>query len=103
MSAISYDELDRLAGELLPERTVLGVISTPLAHFGASGASSSSSSAAASSGGNTVVVTQAPGPTVVSACQATNSPGTPGLLGSLGLGSANPGTSMTCIPAAVAG
>ena len=34
MSVIRYEELDQLAGELLPERTVLGVVSTPFNGFG---------------------------------------------------------------------
>lgn len=100
MSAISYAELDRLGGELLPERTVLGIISTPFSNTG-SGAGASSSSSAASSGGGVYVAPSSNGSTAIDACQATNSPGTPGLLGSLGLGSANPETSMTCVPAAI--
>ena len=30
MSVVRYEELDQLAGELLPERTVLSVVYTPL-------------------------------------------------------------------------
>lgn len=43
-----------------------------------------------------------PGTAVAYACQATNSPGTPGLLGSLALGLQDLYSSMTCIPAAIA-
>jgi hypothetical protein len=93
MPAVSYAELDRLGGELLPERAVLGIVSTPFNNNNPGGAG----------GGSTTVVVSNSGDhgAALSACQATNSPGTPGLLGSLGLGSANPGQSMTCVPAAV--
>jgi hypothetical protein len=89
MSAISLAELDQLAGELLPERTVLSLVNVSVLN------TSSNATYVYPSGGN--------GSTVAYACQATNSPGTPGLLGSLGLGSANPSSSMTCIPAAASG
>ncbi|MCC3773126.1 hypothetical protein [Streptomyces sp. UNOC14_S4] len=106
-NTISFDELREVEGEVLPERTVMGVLSTPL-QYGVDGgdgtAGSASSSSAASSGGG--VFAPAPGPdhhtTMLSACQSIDRQGTPGLLGSLGLGSENPASGVTCTPAAVA-
>lgn len=90
-----------LSGEVLPERALLGVVATPFHTTGAEG--SSSSSAAASSGGNTVIYDGGNhGSATVSACQATHAEGTPGLTGTLGLGSNNPSESMTCVPASTA-
>lgn len=93
MSVVSYEQLDRLAGELLPERTVLSLINISFSNvhnatyeFPAGGGHG------AAGGGH--------GTTVAYACQATDSPGTQGVLGSLGLGS-SPYSSMTCMPAAV--
>ncbi|MEU8549063.1 hypothetical protein [Streptomyces roseoverticillatus] len=107
-NAISFEELDTVAGEVLPERTVMGIVATPLAGpygdgDGGSGAGAGSSSSASASGGG--VYAPAPhdhGTVALSACQAVDRQGTPGLFGSLGLPSTNPTTSMTCIPAAVA-
>ena len=104
MSTISFQELDLLSGEMLPERTLLSTV-TDFSGGGDSssaGSSSSSSSAAAAGGGSSNVVADDDGAVVVSACQSTYSPGTPGLTGTLGLGSSNPGSSQTCTPAAVA-
>ncbi|RLU86304.1 hypothetical protein CTZ27_25355 [Streptomyces griseocarneus] len=103
---ISFDELHEVAGEVLPERTVMGVLSTPLNYVGDGGdgtAGSASSSSAASSGGG--VFAPAPdhhGATMLSSCQSIDRQGTPGLFGSLGLGSENPASGVTCTPAAVA-
>jgi hypothetical protein len=88
MSAISYEVLDKLTGELLPERTVLGAVSTAFSNGLGGG----------SWGGFDE------GTTVVSACQATNAPATPGLMGGFGWGAISPSssiTSFTCIPAVV--
>ncbi|MFI1257545.1 hypothetical protein ACH4U6_27700 [Streptomyces netropsis] len=107
-NAISFEELDKVAGEVLPERTVMGIVATPLnfgdphGDGGAAGAGSSSSSSATASGGG--VYAPAPsdhGTTILSACQSVDRQGTPGLLGSLGLPSTNPTTTLTCTPAAV--
>ncbi|MBT2387720.1 hypothetical protein [Streptomyces sp. ISL-11] len=108
-NAISFEELDTVTGEMLPERTVMGIVATPLALAGpggdggsGAGAGSSSSSSATASGGG--VFAPAPsdhGTTVLSACQSVDRPGTPGLLGSLGLPSTAPTTSVTCTPAAI--
>ncbi|PSJ29625.1 hypothetical protein B7P34_06070 [Streptosporangium nondiastaticum] len=109
-NAISFEELDTVAGEVLPERTVMGVVATPLAApygdgdggSGAGAGSSSSSSAAATGGGVFAPQPHDHGTVALSACQAVDRQGTPGLFGSLGLPSTNPTTTMTCIPAAVA-
>lgn len=88
-ATVTYGELDQIAGEVLPERTVLSTVSD----FGGGG------------GGDTVADfgdDGNDGSTALSACQSTQTPGTPGLLGSLGLGSANPSSTQTCTPAAVA-
>jgi hypothetical protein len=89
---ISYAELENLGGELLPERAVLGIVSTPFNNY---------NPGTAGAGGSTVVIANDHGATALSSCTATSSSGTPGLLGSLGLGSVNPGQSMTCVPTAV--
>jgi hypothetical protein len=88
MDEIGYHELNLLAGEFLPPRNMLSLItidnSSTTYHYdfpqGGSGDGNS---------------------TVVFACQAERTLGTPGLLGSLGLGSNNPSSSLTCVPAAV--
>lgn len=79
MDSVKFDALDMLAGEVLPERAVLGVFSTPFSGGGAQH-----------------------GAVSTSACQATHAEGTPGLVGALGLGSNNPSSSLTCVPAATA-
>jgi hypothetical protein len=90
MSDIGYEELNTLSAELLPGRTLLSIVlltvdnsSHPTYNF----------SGGDGQGGG--------GATVVYACQAQRVDGTPGLLGSLGLGSNNPSNSVTCVPAAV--
>ncbi len=100
-TVISFEELDLLAGEVLPERTVLSTVTTPFNNVGAGGGGDggSSSAAAAAAGGGGADQ----GTTALSACQSNQTPGTPGLLGSLGLGSANPSSSVTCTPAAISG
>ncbi|GGX60897.1 hypothetical protein [Streptomyces hiroshimensis] len=110
-NAISFEELDAIAGEVLPERTVMGIVAAPLAYGpagdgdGGAGAGAGSSSSSSASSGGGVVNAPAPhdhGTVALSACQAVDRQGTPGLFGSLGLPSTNPTTSITCIPAAVA-
>jgi hypothetical protein len=74
MSAISFEELDALTGELLPERAVLSTVN-PMGvmgghghgHGGGSSSSSSSSSAVVVGGGGS-----SHGALVSSACQAVN-------------------------------
>ncbi|MEV5240715.1 hypothetical protein AB0K89_16680 [Streptomyces cinnamoneus] len=106
-NAISFEELDAIAGEVLPERTVMGIVATPFNALsagpdGGAGAGSASSSSAANAGGG--VYAPAPsdhGTTILSSCQSIDRQGTPGLLGSLGLGSEQPTNSVTCTPAAI--
>lgn len=83
-SSFSYAELDELAGELLPARTVLSTVGLPL----------NNNNAVGGDGGH--------GATIVSSCNTSNQLGTPGLVGALGLGSNNPSNTQTCTPAAVA-
>ncbi|MEU4209256.1 hypothetical protein AB0F13_04475 [Streptomyces sp. NPDC026206] len=107
-NAISFEELDNVAGEVLPERTVMGIVATPLnfagpgdPNGGAGAGAGSSSSASASGGGVYAPVPHDHGTTILSSCQSVDRQGTPGLFGSLGLPSTNPTTSMTCTPAAI--
>lgn len=98
MNAITFDELDGLTGEVLPERAVLSTV-IPFNNLGAGhdGGGSSSSSAVALGGDSANH-----GAISNSACQAQQVQGTPGLLGSLGLGSNNPSTGLTCVPTSLA-
>ncbi|MFF7729268.1 hypothetical protein [Streptomyces sp. NPDC008001] len=108
-NAISFEELDTVMGEVLPERTVMGVVATPLAApygdgdvgSGAGAGSSSSSSATASGGGVYAPGAADHGTTMLSACQSVDRQQTAGLFGSLGLPSQNPASGLHCIPAAV--
>lgn len=99
---ISIADLDQLAGEVMPERAVLSTVSTPFnnagggAHAGSDGSASSAAAAAGGGDGGHH------GATAINSCQGTVSQGTPGLLGSLGLGSNNPNSTFTCTPGAVA-
>lgn len=81
MSAISFEELDALTGELLPERAVLSTLN-PMGvmggHGGGSSSSSSSSSAVVVGGGGS-----SHGALVSSACQAV---------------SGHHGNALTCVP-----
>ncbi|MEV6671837.1 hypothetical protein [Streptomyces sp. NPDC051162] len=105
-NTISFEELDNVAGEVLPERTVMGIMATPLGFGdgdgGAGAGASSSSSAAATGGGVFAPQPSHHGATMLSSCQSIDRQGTPGLFGSLGLGSENPASNVTCTPAAVA-
>ncbi|WP_328771437.1 hypothetical protein [Streptomyces sp. NBC_00286] len=105
MPTISFDELEGLTGEMLPERSVLSTV-VPVSGLGGHGgdgvgsASSGSSSSAVAEGGDV-----APrGALSTSACQSVNNLGTPGLVGPtapLG-GALYPNSSLTCIPASTA-
>lgn len=90
MDAVNFAELAELAGELLPERTVLSTVTTPFNNWnpgsgtGGSGDGGSSSSAAASGGQGGAGGYVAPdhGFSSTSACNANNDPqGNNGLLG----------------------
>lgn len=84
MSYISYDELDQLAGEMLPERTVLSTVNPY--YWG--GSEHGHGNVAIARGGDHG------GTTILSACQAVNNAPLAGLLGG--------NSSLTCIPAAIA-
>ncbi|MEU1372500.1 hypothetical protein ABZ442_02395 [Streptomyces triculaminicus] len=106
VNAISFEELADIAGEVLPERTVMGVIATPLGLAdpgpgGAGAGAGSSSSAAATGGGVFAPVPHDHGTTMLSACQSVDRQQPAGLLSSLSLHSQNPATGIQCIPAAV--
>ncbi|QKW06528.1 hypothetical protein HUT18_09050 [Streptomyces sp. NA04227] len=97
MNAITFEELDGLTGELLPERAVLSTVVPFNNAGGGHDAGGASSSAVAVGGGD-----NGGGALSTSACQAQQVHGTPGLVGALGLGSNNPSNSLTCVPAATA-
>lgn len=83
-SAVTYGELARLSSEELPPRIALSSIASaavdPLAH---------------------TLVRHEHGTTVAYACQFRQNAGNPPLLVFLGLASADPGHTTTCVPAAV--
>ena len=78
--AINFTDLDALTGEVLPERTVLSTVSTPFNNAGGSDG--------------------ADGAAQINGQQGEVSHGTPGLLGSLGLGSENPHSGLSSTPGA---
>ncbi|MEV4741145.1 hypothetical protein [Streptomyces sp. NPDC049555] len=107
-NAVSFEELAGIAGEVLPERTVMGIVASPFGRLAAgpgdgtgAGAASGASSSAASGGGVFAPVPHDHGTTILSSCQSIDRQGTPGLFGSLGLGSENPASNVTCTPAAI--
>ncbi|MGX1501720.1 UNVERIFIED_CONTAM: hypothetical protein RKD43_000345 [Streptomyces graminofaciens] len=89
MSKISFEELDVLAGEMLPERAVLSTV-VPFNNWGGGGSSSSAVAIAPAASDQNGITS--------SACTVQEVDGTPGLLGALGLGSNNPSSGMTCVP-----
>ncbi|MDT8912023.1 hypothetical protein [Amycolatopsis sp. PS_44_ISF1] len=93
MKAISVQALDAVAGEVLPERTVLGTL--PL-----SVGSDASSAAAAASGGNSLIAPNH-GSTVLSACSTDHKVPNGGLLELVGLHTDNASDIQTCTPSAV--
>lgn len=96
MSKISFEELDVLAGEMLPERAVLSTV-VPFNNWGGAGSEggSSSSAAAAAAGGGHGGGDQ--NGIVSSACHVRETGATTGLVGALGLGTPS-SQSMTCLP-----
>lgn len=89
MKAFSYTELDRLAGEVLPERSVLST----LAMMGGDGGDSYNNN----NGGHGW--NSGPGTTtVVNACQSNISRPDSGLLQLVGLHAQNDASSFTCMP-----
>lgn len=93
MGSIDFTELARLSGEVLPQRTVLSTVTS----FGDGGGGGSSSAAAAAAGGDGGA---GRGSSILSACQANNTPSSGGLLGAIGIPAQNPSQNQSCIPAA---
>ncbi|MFC4050671.1 MULTISPECIES: hypothetical protein [Actinomadura] len=92
MKSFSYTELDKLAGEVLPERAVL---STLLVGGGSDNDNSNlnfNHGGGGHGGGTTAVVPN---------CQAINNNPQGGLIGALGLSSNNPTSSFTCASSSV--
>ena len=86
---VSFDELDQMAAEVLPERTVMCVVE--------GGASGGGHGAAAAAGGGD------DGATMLSSCTTTTGYTNPGVLGIAGAQyNTGPQTTTTCTPAAVA-
>ncbi|MDL4816542.1 hypothetical protein [Actinomadura opuntiae] len=91
MNSFSYTELDKLAGEVLPERAVLSTLlvggdsdnDNKNFNFGNGGGHD---------GGTTAVVPN---------CQSNINHSQGGLIGALGLSSENPNTSFTCAGSSV--
>ena len=98
--AISFTDLDRLSGEVLPERTVLSTVSTPFNNGGGQGGDGggSNASAAQTGGGSSA----GHGATALNGSSSNVQHGTPGLLGSLGLGSNNPTETSGANPGSIA-
>ena len=98
--AINFTDLDRLDGEVLPERTVLSTVSTPFNNGGGHGGDGggANSSAAQTGGGESA----GHGATAINGQSSNVQQGTPGLLGSLGLGSNNPTQTSNANPGAIA-
>lgn len=110
MDAVNFAELNELAGELLPERTVLSTVTTPFNNaggtggLGADGGSSSSSAAAAGGGGNggeLGVVSPDHGFASQSSCNANDNP--QGNSGLLGLFTSPAENTQVCTPASGSG
>lgn len=108
MTSVSFQELDQLFGEMLPERTLLSTVTDFGAGggSGAAGASASSAAAAGGAGGDTTIANfgggDDDGAVMMSACTSTTNQGNAGLLSDLGLNSTNPYSTQTCTPAATA-
>lgn len=99
-SPLTYEELDSLSGEVLPDRTMLAA-PFPMTDF--STYMSRFSAFTGEPAGATVhfpLTSEDGKATVYYACHFSYSPGAQGLLGELGLGAA-PYSSATCVPAAV--
>ncbi|GAA4240597.1 hypothetical protein GCM10022254_65900 [Actinomadura meridiana] len=94
MKSYSYTELDKLVGEVLPERAVL---STLLIGGGSDNENGNFNLNANHGGGGSDSGTTA----VVPNCQAINNHSQGGLVGGLGLSSENPSSSFTCASSTV--
>jgi hypothetical protein len=114
MEAVNYAELAELAGEFLPERTVLGTVTTPFNNFdpgqgaggvlggGTDGSSSSSAAASGGQGGAVGVLNPAHyGFQSSDACSQNETPlSNSGLLGLFTSAQEN---TNSCIPATTSG
>lgn len=104
MSArVQFEELDAIDGEVIPQRILLSTLADLLGELSrlVSGDAPVPEGRAVEAPPPFPVDTVDDGSTVYYACTTTYTPGTPGLLGTVGLGSANPGYSQVCTPAAV--
>jgi hypothetical protein len=81
-TAVTFGQLDDLTAELLPERSLMQVVTIPFNNAGAP-----------------AVVP--PGTTMLSSCQAVTNP-SPGLLAGLGVLGTVPSTSLVCTPGTIA-
>lgn len=90
-SCISYAALDRLTADVLPERTLLSSVVTPIVRSGRGAPPPMPLTTTSPDGGTTIGYS----------CQYTQYPGPPALLAALGLGSTSPGYTMSCMPAAM--
>lgn len=110
MDAVNFAELNELAGELLPERTVLSTVTTPFNNWNPGGgqggavdggSSSSSAAAAGGNGGELGVVSPDHGFQTSAACNQNDSPeSNSGLLGLFTTAQQN---TNACIPASTSG
>ncbi|QKG24565.1 hypothetical protein [Actinomadura verrucosospora] len=91
MNSFSYTELDKLAGEVLPERAVLSTLLV-----GGDGSSNENQNFNLGGGGHDGGTTA-----VVPNCQSNINHSQGGLVGALGLSSENPNQSFTCAGSSV--
>ncbi|OEV04755.1 hypothetical protein [Streptomyces oceani] len=91
MTGISYQELDALSGEVLPGKTLLSLVTFNVDNSRHTYNFPEGDGKGGDGGGTTVAY----------ACQSERVHGTPGALGSLGLGSNNPSSGITCVPGTV--
>jgi hypothetical protein len=109
MEAVNYAELAELAGEFLPERTVLGTVTTPFNNFdpgqgtgGVLGGGTGASSSSSAQGGAVGVVNPAHyGFQSSDACTQNQSPLSNS--GALGLFTTAQQDTSSCIPASTSG
>ncbi|MBB4893699.1 hypothetical protein FHS39_002730 [Streptomyces olivoverticillatus] len=83
--AVTFEELGRISGEVLPARTVL----------------SSVSPVGTDNPMYPMLVRTEHGATVAYACQYHQEAGSPGLMAALGLAPSSPAYTVTCVPAAI--
>ncbi|MFI0483099.1 hypothetical protein [Actinomadura sp. 9N215] len=93
MKSFSYSELDKLAGEVLPERAVLSTLLVGGGENDNGNLNFNHNNGGGHHGGGTTAV--------VPNCQAINNNPQGGLVGALGLSSNNPTSSFTCASSSV--